>query len=136
MNIYWYELIHRPISNNTQPKGFIEIEHDHINRNGFNFGKVGYAAPLIKEQLISFDMEPVNKEGLHELESISQDKLNMNRIKITVELLHYLIDNDIVKTIKENNWTYINLSEVKATAEERKSELRIIYRQIKKGSTQ
>ena len=131
---YWYELIHRPISIATQPNGYVDKDTTHINRNGFQFGKVAYDRPLTQKEMHDYDLEPVHAAGMIEISMISQSFLNDNKIKITVDIVDYLVDNGMVTVTKNGAWTYINVDELKVIATEKKAELKNIYKKLRNVS--
>lgn len=129
--MYWYELIHRPVSNVTVPEGFTEMESNHINRNGFAFGKVAYKSPVTSKERFHFDLEPLHKEGMWELSLVTQDSLNGLSIKTTVDVVNHLVDNNMINMIKNEKWTYINIEELKQITLDKKAELKEIYVMLK-----
>lgn len=132
--LYWYELIHRPISLNTQPDDFSEMNRDHINRNGFAFGKVAYSRLLSQKELSDYQLEPVHIDGLTEISLIDTDVLSTCRIRMTVEILYYLIEIGTIQPIQSGTWQYLDLEELKEYAAANFSELKKIYKELKKVS--
>lgn len=132
MTLYEYELIHRPISLNTQPKGYVSEDLTHINRNGFNFGSVSYDRPLTQSELDDYQLEPVHVDGLVELTLITKSTLADNGIRLTIDLLTHLIVTGEFQTQKIGAWEYIDLESLKQYAFENISELKIIYKNLKK----
>lgn len=49
--LYWYEMLQRPISIGTQPKGMVSFDEDKGN-----WGIVAYDHPLTKEELEEYEM--------------------------------------------------------------------------------
>lgn len=132
MTLYTYELIHRPISLNTQPKGYVSEDLTHINRNGFNFGSVSYDRPLTQTELDDYQLEPVHVDGLIELSLINRSTLADNGIRLTIDLLNYLLVNRLVQTHYIGAWAYVDLSELKEYANDNIAELKVIYKKLKK----
>lgn len=132
--LYWYELIHRPISLNTQPTGFIEMNRDHVNRNGFSFGKVAYDYPLTDKEMNNYQLEPVHIDGLTEISLIDKEVLVANHIRLTIGLLNYLVESNCIATVRSGTWTYINLTDLKEYADDNFKELKNIYKKLKKVS--
>ena len=130
--MYWYELIHRPVSDVTVPQGYIKMESNHENRCGFKFGKVAYKNKLKKEEMKMYNLEPENIAGMIEISMINQNVLNDNDVKTTVSILNYLIDNDAISTFEKNGWKYISLIGLKRMVASKKTELKEIYKKIKK----
>lgn len=132
MTLYEYELIHRPISLNTQPKGYISEDLTHINRNGFNFGSVSYDRPLTQSELDDYQLEPVHVDGLIELSLINKSTLADNGIRLTIDLLNYLLVNRLVQTHYIGAWAYVDMAKLKEYADDNLAELKIIYKKLKK----
>lgn len=130
--MYWYELIHRPASPDTVAKGYEAIDSEHVNRNGFIFGKVAYANKLTESERRSFDLEPEHLPEMVEISMVNQSFLNDNHIKITVHVLDYLIEKGEIAGATLNNWQYIHVEELRELATSRKEELKQIYKELKK----
>lgn len=131
---YWYELIHRPISLNTQPKGYVSEDLNHVNRNGFQYGAVAYSEPLTTKELYEYQLEPVHIDGLTEVSLITKEILAANRIRVTPEVLAYLIDTESIGTVKKDAWEYLDLDQLKEYADTNFKELKVIYKNLKKSS--
>lgn len=61
--LFWYELVRRPVSIGTQPdKGLIEIDYERKNYLGRHYGAVGYDRELSNEEIEEFELNPLEKE--------------------------------------------------------------------------
>ncbi|WP_373751284.1 hypothetical protein [Jeotgalibaca porci] len=129
----WYELIHRPIGLGTHPKGAFQINPDHVNRDGFKFGKVAYERKLTKKEMFDFDLEPISKIGWVEVGRVTQEILNQAKIKTTASVVGYLVENGMVTVESENGFDYIQLSEIEWLAKNEETALRDIYKELRKG---
>lgn len=131
---YWYELIHRPVSLNTQPKNHVDEDLNHVNRNGFQYGAVAYNEPLTAKELYEYQLEPVHVDGLTEVSLITKEILAANRIRMTVDVLAYLIDTASIGTVKKGAWEYLDLIALKDYADTNFQELKVIYKKLKKSA--
>lgn len=110
--IVWYELIHRPIGLGTQPKGCIDKDYSHVNRNGFQFGKVAYSEKLDASVIESYDLEPVHIDGKIELSSITRDWLASNQLRATVEIVQELVKRELLELHCDNGWDYVDTGDL------------------------
>lgn len=126
----WYELIHRPIGLGTQPKGYILKDNEHVNRNGFQFGKVAYSEKLEVGVAESYDMEAVHVEGKVELSSITKDWLASNQFRTIPEVVQELVNRELLEVHCENGWQYVSYDELFETTKD--IELtKTIYKELK-----
>lgn len=56
--LHWYEMVMRPVSIGTQPKGMIEFDEDKGE-----WGIVAYDRPLTDKELDDYEMRPWKKES-------------------------------------------------------------------------
>lgn len=62
--LHWYELIHRGISIGTHPKnGHMLNAFGHKNRNGLEFGAVGYDRELTEKELYEYELESIEQHN-------------------------------------------------------------------------
>lgn len=128
----WYELTHRPIGLGTQPKGFIDKDYSHVNRNGFKFGKVAYSEKLDASVIENYDLEPVHIDGKFELSSITRDWLTGNQIRATVEIVQELVKRELLNVHHENGWDYISYDELVEITKDIEL-MKNIYKELKKA---
>ena len=108
----WYELIHRPIGLGSQPKGFILKDETHVNRNGFQFGKVAYKEKLEPSVAKDYDMEPVHVQGKVELSSVTKDWLASNCLRTTPEVVRELVNRELLEIHCDNGWDYVDTGDL------------------------
>ena len=112
MKKYWYELIHRPIGFGTQPKGFVDKDESHVNRNGYKFGKVAYSEKLDASMAESYDLEPVHVHGKVELMSITKDWLASNCLRTTPEVVRELVKRELLEIHCDNGWDDVDTGDL------------------------
>lgn len=132
---YWYELIHRPIDLHTQPSGYTDIDRDHINRSGFPFGKVAYDHPLSQQDLFHYDMAPLPLSDYVCIENMKPSFFSANRIKMTIDVLNYLVQNELLTAIyiEGHHGLHVNIEEMKEYARANFDDLKVIYKELKKS---
>ncbi|HHB2481370.1 TPA: hypothetical protein ACORDH_002821 [Bacillus cereus] len=97
---YWYEYRLRGCSLGAQPKGFIEVNHEHGK-----WGAVAYDRPLTQKELIDYELNDMNKTtnrlkelakemvwiqdemGSGKLYELEEDELREHSDKIKKEIL-------------------------------------------------